>query len=87
MNSKTVIAVLALIVLLAAVFGFMKITGNSIMEKTTKIKLANRDNALEKLSVYMGLLRQQMEHSGKIDTGITITDLRNAYLNKNIEQK
>jgi hypothetical protein len=60
---------------------------NKSGEKTTKIKLANRDNALEKLSVYMGLLRQQMEHSGKIDTGITITDLRNAYLNKNIEQK
>jgi len=50
MNSKTVIAVLALIVLLAAVFGFMKITGNSIMEKTTKIKLeTNQGNIVIEL--------------------------------------
>lgn len=50
MNSKTVIAIFALIVLIVAVFGFMKITGNSIMDKTTKVKLeTNQGNIIIEL--------------------------------------
>jgi len=39
MNTKTVISILVLILLIFAVLGFGKITGNSIMDKTTKVKL------------------------------------------------
>jgi phage terminase small subunit len=31
-----------------------------------KVKLANRESALEKLSTYMGLLKQELVHSGSI---------------------
>ena len=46
MNTKTVIAILALIVLLVAVFGFQKVTGKSIikMDKDKDIKIRLETN-------------------------------------------